>query len=411
MQVYKFGGASVKDAKGVRNVAQIILQTQEPLIVVVSAMGKMTNAFEKLIDAYFTGQDFRTELKFIIDYHYEIIEDLKLDPHVIESCLAQLRFELNSPSGTSYNLEYDRFIGFGELLSTKIVHAYLQANTIETEWVDIRNVIKTDSNYRFARIDWSKTELKALHVFNFKNTRRYLTQGFIGSTEQMQTTSLGREGSDYTAAILSYALQADNLTIWKDVPGVLNADPRIFPDATLIENLSYYDAIELAFFGAQIIHPKTMQPLKHKNIPLHVKSFIDPQSRGTVVSQGHIPVNNPIVIIKDRQILFSIKSRDFSFIDESNISLIFEILSKYNAKVNLMQNGAVSFSILIDYIAQTFESLIAELTINFEVRYNLNLKLVTIRHYTNQKINELTKNQVIYLEQKSRNTAQFILDM
>jgi len=409
MKVFKFGGASVYDAKGIRNIVDIIANESDNLLVVISAMGKMTNAFENLINAYFSNDNYTKELQFITDYHNRIIADLNIESCLFNEYLSLLEDELKQKCSKNYHYEYDRLIGYGELFSTIIVWVYMRQNIGRTNWVDIRDVIKTDSNYRFAKVNWEKTLSNIQKSFDFSKKQIFLTQGFIASDLLGKTTSLGREGSDYSAAILSYGLNADSITIWKDVEGVLDGDPRLFKNAKLIEHLSFYDAIELAFFGAQIIHPKTIQPLKNKKIPLHVKSFKNPENKGTLVSEKKANINSPIVIIKDKQVLLSITSRDFSFVNEENISSIFQVLSKYNVKVNLMQNGAVSFSVAVDYLQRSFSSMIHELSENFDIRYNSNLKLVTIRHYTNEKIAELIENKKIYLEQKSRNTAQFLL--
>jgi len=410
MLVYKFGGVSVKDAKGIKNLVEILSEIDENLVIVVSAMGKMTNAFEKLINSYFSKIEFSIYLKFIVDYHRQIILELDIDSCLFNEYLTLLETELEQKVSDNYNFEYDRIVGYGELFSTIIIFTYVRKKIGKTNWVDIRDIIKTNSNYRFAKVDWESTLINIKNRIDFSKKKIFLTQGFIASDNLGNTTSLGREGSDYSAAILAYGLNAKNITIWKDVAGVLNGDPRIFKNTTLIEQLSFYDAIELAFFGAQVIHPKTIQPLKNKSIPLFVKSFLEPSATGTLISNEKSKIKTPIVIIKDNQVLLSITSRDFSFIDEDNISNIFSILSKYNTKVNLMQNGAVSFSIVVDFLTRTFDQMIGAIQGTFDLRYNSNLKLITIRNYSKEKINELTKNKSIYLEQKSRNTAQYLID-
>ncbi len=410
MLVYKFGGASVKDAQGVKNIVDILSKVDDELIVVVSAMGKMTNAFEALINAYFSQKDYSNELKFIVDYHRNIIEELEIDTCTFDEYLSLLESELEQKVSEDYNFEYDRIIGYGELFSTLIIWVYIRKNIGGASWIDVREIIKTDSNYRFAKVDWEQTISNAQKQIDFTKHKVYLTQGFISSNSKGYITSLGREGSDYSAAILAYALSAENITIWKDVPGVLNADPRLSDDNELLEQLSFYDAIELAFFGAQIIHPKTIQPLKNKKIPLYVRSFLDLENKGTLVTSEKVNIETPIVIVKDNQVLFSITTRDFSFVDEKNISSIFAVLSEYNAKVNMMLNGAVSFSVVVDYMPRSFDKMIEKLNVDFDVRYNSQLKLITIRHYTAEKIDELVGMQKIYLEQKSRNTAQYLVN-
>ena len=410
MLVYKFGGASVKDAAGVKNIVDILSKVDDELLVVISAMGKMTNAFEALINAFFSQKDYSKEFKFIVDYHRGIIKELEIDTCVFDEYLSMLELELEQQTTANYNFEYDRIIGYGELFSTIIVWLYMRKNFGGVSWVDVRKIIKTDSNYRFAKVDWQQTVSNAQEQIDFSKHKIYLTQGFISSNNKGETTSLGREGSDYSAAILSYALSAKNITIWKDVQGVLNADPRSTNDTELLEQLSFYDAIELAFFGAQIIHPKTIQPLKNKKIPLYVRSFLELSNKGTLVTNKKVNIKVPIVIVKENQVLFSITTRDFSFVDERNISSIFAVLSEYNAKVNMMLNGAVSFSVVVDYMPRFFDQMIKKLNLDFDVRYNSSLKLITIRHYTSEKINELVGKQKVYLEQKSRNTAQYLVN-
>jgi len=410
MLVYKFGGASVKDAAGVKNIVDILSKVDDELLVVISAMGKMTNAFEALINAFFSQKDYSKEFKFIVDYHRGIIKELEIDTCVFDEYLSMLELELEQQTTANYNFEYDRIIGYGELFSTIIVWLYMRKNFGGVSWVDVRKIIKTDSNYRFAKVDWQQTVSNAQEQIDFSKHKIYLTQGFISSNNKGETTSLGREGSDYSAAILSYALSAKNITIWKDVQGVLNADPRSTNDTELLEQLSFYDAIELAFFGAQIIHPKTIQPLKNKKIPLYVRSFLELSNKGTLVTNKKVNIKVPIVIVKENQVLFSITTRDFSFVDERNISSIFAVLSEYNAKVNMMLNGAVSFSVVVDYMPRFFDQMIKKLNLDFDVRYNSSLKRITIRHYTSEKINELVGKQKVYLEQKSRNTAQYLVN-
>lgn len=410
MKVYKFGGASVKDAQSVKNVLDIISNTQGHLVLVISAMGKMTNAFEKLIHAYYHQKNYSQELDYIINYHKEIIFELAMDSDVLNIYLEELKIALDRKPSENYNFEYDQLIGFAELFSSLIVGEYMAQRIENTKWIDIREIIKTDQNYRFAKVNWEETIKNAKTKIDFSTHRIYLTQGFISSDSKGNTSSLGREGSDYSAAIISYSLGAESITIWKDVVGVLNADPRITTETVLLEKLSFYDAVELAFFGAQIIHPKTIQPLRNKKIPLYVRSFEELENKGTLVSNQKVKIEVPIVIVKENQVLLSITTRDFSFVDENNISSIFSILSEYNVKVNMMQNGAVSFSIAVDYIKRDFDTMIEKLNQDFDIRYNSKLKLITIRHYSEQKIEELIGDEKVYLEQKSRNTAQYLVN-
>ncbi len=410
MQVFKFGGASVKDANGVRNLVDILSKEQGDILVVISAMGKMTNAFEKLINVYFSNQDFSSELQSIVDFHRKIIQNLDIQNCLFDEYLSLLEIELKKKVSDNYNYEYDRLIGFGELFSTIIVWIYIRENVGGAAWVDVRDIIKTDSNYRFAKVNWKQTVQLAKQKIDFSKKRVFLTQGFIASDLLGHSTSLGREGSDYSAAILAYAFSAESISIWKDVPGVLNVDPRLFDNPELLPELSFYDAIELAFFGAQVIHPKTIQPLKNKRIPLMVKSFENPNDKGTLVSHNKANISTPIVIIKNHQVLLSIRTRDFSFVDEKNLASIFSVLSEFNAKVNMMQNGAVSFSVVVDFLPRLFDAMLKKISIDFDVKYNSNLELITIRHYTKSKIDELLEDRTVYLEQKSRNTAQYLVD-
>lgn len=410
MLVYKFGGASVQDAKAIKNVVKIVNGVDSELLIVISAMGKMTNAFEQLIDAYFSHKPTEEALRNIVEYHEKIIGDLDIEVPYFYDFLLMLQAELEQEASDNYNFEYDRLIGYGELFSTMIVGTYLKQSIETTYWLDIRKIIKTDDNFRFAKVDWEQTIQNAQKQIDFTKHRVYLTQGFISSNQKNETTSLGREGSDYSAAILSYALSAESITIWKDVPGVLSADPRLTENPKLLPMLSFYDAIELAFFGAQIIHPKTIQPLKNKKIPLYVRSFIDLDCKGTLVNHKKTDIKIPIVIVKENQVLLSIRTRDFSFVDEKNISTIFTVLSKYNAKVNMMQNGAVSFSIVVDYLPMAFDQMINQLSNDFDIKYNSKLKLITIRHYTSNKIEELIGDHEVFIEQRSRNTAQYLVN-
>ncbi len=409
MQIYKFGGASVKDAEGVRHIAKIVSNQSGRLMIVISAMGKMTNAFEQLVRAYYEGHKHNSELRFIEKFHLNMIQELELDDSSFYNYFKRLKSLLETPSTRNFNFEYDKLICFGELFSTLIIQQYFIKQGIRSEWLDIRNLIKTDSNYRFARVNWDLTAQNIQKNLQKSSSDIFLTQGFIASDKQGNSTSLGREGSDYSAAILAYVTNAKELTIWKDVPGILNADPRIFKTTDLIKELSYHEAIELAFFGAQVIHPKTIHPLKNKSIRLKVKSFIHPEKEGSLVSSFQGEINSPIIIIKENQALLSFKMPDFSFVDESNISHIFKIFSQYNAKVNLMQNSAVSFSVAIDYQEMHFETMLSNLEQHFEIRYNKGLKLITVRHYTQEKLDELIKDSKIFLEQKTRNTAQYLV--
>ncbi len=414
MRVYKFGGASVKDANGVRNVVNIIREVSEPLVVVVSAMGKMTNAFEILLDSYFFGRidDLTNSLNGIKTFHEEIITSLfgksgGSDGYNREIKILENRL-LQPPSG-EYDLEYDQIVSFGELLSTQIVNDFLLLSKVDSMWVDSRNVIKTDDVYRDANIDWKITESRVLSTFTFNGTKMYLTQGFIGGTDKTLTTTLGREGSDYTAAILGHILNAENVTIWKDVPGVLNGDPRWYPNAIKINELSYNEAIELTYYGAQVIHPKTLKPLQNKEIPLFVKSFIDPIATGTVIhSRIGISEPIPVFVLKKDQIFVTVYPKDFSFIMEEKLIDIISIFRKFRVRMNLMQISALNFSAAFDNKRVTKE-ILEELSKEFSVRYNENVELLTIRQYTREAINDMIKGREVLDSQTTRKVARFIL--
>ena len=409
MEVLKFGGASIVNAAAIRNVVAITRKYQKDILLVVSAMGKMTNAFEKLVEAYFYGRNHTKELQYIVDYHKEVCHDLPLqNDKAVFSLFADLERALQKESSKNYHYEYDRIVSFGELLSSAILHIYMQEQLIENDYLDVRTLIRTNDTYRFAQVNWKDTLENISNYFKNSNSHIFVTQGFIAGAGK-ETTSLGREGSDYSAAIFAYALNVDKITIWKDVPGVLTGDPRLSSEVSLLKKLSYYDAIELAFFGAQIIHPKTIQPLKDKNIPLIVRSFKDTKKQGTEITNKRIEITEPIVIVKEQQVLLSIKTKDFSFVEEENMSTIFSILSRYNVKVNMMQNGAVSFSLVVDFRKYLFDDMIADLSASFELRYNKDLKLITIRHYNEEAIEKWISGHEIYLEQKSRNTAQYLI--
>lgn len=415
MKVFKFGGASVKDAEGVRNLVSIVRQYNDNIIIVVSAMGKTTNRLESICNAFFKKvapvESLLTELK---DYHLHIISNL-FDSHDevyvhIENLFTALEHILQGESSLCYDYEYDRIVCFGELLSTTIISYYLKKEGITNRFVDIRCVLKTDQNYRNANIDLKLSGELCRKIFTFEETRRYVTQGFIAGTRTNQTTTLGREGSDYTAALLANLLNGENVTIWKDVPGVMNADPKEYPGASIIERMSYKEAIELTHFGAKVIHPKTIKPLQNRRIPLFVKSFLNPSSSGTVIEEIDERLKlPPIFINKKNQLLLTLTPRDFSFIAEEKLSHIFAILAHYKLKLNLMQNSAISFSFCIDNNVAVFNDFIKSLQEEFEVLYNKDVRLITIRHYTEGIIKEIIGNRITLVEQRSRITAQFVL--
>ena len=414
MKVFKFGGASVKDAEGVKNVYNLV-QTggYQEVLIVVSAMGKMTNALELVVKNYVEqAKELAENLQEIKKYHNQIIIDLFEDENhsvfaEINNTFQELESFLQQNKSPNYNFIYDQVVSFGELISTKIISNYFNYRGLTNQWLDVRNYIKTDSNYRDAQVLWDDT---------FKNIQRggtqktlYITQGFLGSDEHNFTTTLGREGSDYTAAIFAYCLNAESVTIWKDVPGVLNADPRYFENAVLLQQISYKEAIELAFYGASVIHPKTLQPLQRKEIPLYVKSFLNPTEAGTKVFKGaDLVPQTSCFIVKKNQLLVSVSSLDFSFIMEENISEIFALLHKYKLKVHLIQNSAISFSVCLDDKFDNFQTLIKQLKKKYDVSYNENVSLYTIRHYTTEAQEMVEKNKTVLIKQNSRGTMQIV---
>ena len=415
MKVFKFGGASIKDANGVRNVAEVLQKVgYADILIIISAMGKMTNAFEKLAGAYFYK---KKELSFFIDqvkiYHYTIATELfEDDKHPLFSEVKLLFTELDDfmkrNLSTNYDYVYDQIVSVAELISTKIVSAYLNDVGISNTWIDVREYIKTNEEYRGALVDWKTTEQ---HIKkNISPQKLYITQGFIAKNNKEHTTTLGREGSDYTAGIFAYCLHAESLTIWKDVDGVLNADPRYFKETRLLQQISYTEAIELAFFGASVIHPKTLQPLQKKEIPLYVKSFVYPENKGTTVTRGtQIVPETPCFIVKKDQLLLSISSIDFSFIVERNISEIFELLHLHKMKVRLIQNSAISFSVCLDDKYHNFDALLKALKNKFTIHFYNAVSLYTIRHFNESAVKEIEKNNKVLLKQVTRETVQIVV--
>ncbi len=411
MKVFKFGGASVKDATAVKNVASILAgYPADHLIVVVSAMGKITNLLETLVKSHFNRWDETMDIyREFRSYHEKIAEELfsGIIPEKVVSLLDELEVKLRQPPSLFFDFEYDQLICYGELVSSMILSEYLHVAGRPNLWIDIRSSLRTDDKYREASVNWKWTEMLVQNTFQFNGNRLFVTQGFIGSTVTNLTTSLGREGSDYTAAILGSLLNAENVTIWKDVPGVLNADPRIFPDTVLLKELSYREAIEMTFSGAQVIHPKTMKPLYNKNIPLHVRSFIHPGPAGTVIHHiDHTLELTPVFITKGNQVLLTFSPYDFSFITADDISKVFSMLHSKNIKVNMIQQSAIDLSLLVDAPELGLETMVLDLRKEYVVKYNTGLRLITIRHYNNESIENLTRGTRIYIEQYSRRTAK-----
>jgi aspartate kinase len=427
MVVFKFGGASVKNSEALRNVAAIVKEYGGPsLVVVVSAMAKTTNALEKLTNHYLQGEKeaMLEVFKQVREFHFDIARNLFDDPkntiffQLEQSFLHLLRY-IEEPPSTFYNYEYDRIVSTGEIVSTQIVSQYLNMVGARNQWFDARKLIVTDARFREGTVDWiltpqavNKSLLPYLKpVTGSKKPGIVVTQGFIGATSQGFTTTLGREGSDYTAAILAYSLRAKEVVIWKDVPGLLNADPKLFEHTSLLTNISYQEAIELSYYGATVIHPKTLKPLLSLNIPLKVKSFSNPDEPGTIINHNTThDSQTPSYIVKTNQVLVSILPKDFSFIAEQNLSRIFADFAKYGVKVNLMQNSAISFSVCFDYDQIKTPALLRDLEMNFNLKYSLNLKLITVRHYEMAKVDTIVSKEQVLLEQKSRNTLQIVLN-
>ena len=414
MHVFKFGGASVKDAEGVRNLASVLKTTgYDKTLVVVSAMGKTTNRMELVIKNYFENKaELQSAIHEVVKCHNDILLDLfENKRHQVFRDVKLLFDELNlffkSNKSPDYNFVYDQTIGFGELISTTIISHYLNEIGLKNNWIDVREFIKTDNYYRRSNVNWEQTQEKI--TSNLNPSILNITQGFLGSDANNFTTTLGREGSDYTAAIFAYCLNANSVTIWKDVPGVLNADPRYFENAQLLHQISYREAIELAFYGASVIHPKTLQPLQRKEIPLYVKSFLNPKADGTCVSKGKVlEPEIPCFIVKKNQILISLSSLDFSYIVEENISEIFSLLHLYKMKVDVIQNSAISFSVCIDNLYNNLEKLLQHLKAKFNVTCHDNVCLYTIRHYNDAAINELEKDKMVLLKQLTQGTVQIV---
>jgi aspartate kinase len=414
MRIFKFGGASVKDAAGIKNVYNVLQKVGfDDVLLIVSAMGKTTNALEVVVKDYFDkSASLQSSIQDVKKYHNQILLDLFEDDKnlvfkAVSDLFGELEHFLSHNKSPNYNFVYDQIVSFGELLSTTILSHYMNYRDLKTTWIDVRNYIKTDATYRDAEVDWEKTQKNISKIA--KKKALHITQGFLGSDDNGFTTTLGREGSDYTAAIFAYCLNAQSVTIWKDVPGVMNADPRYFENAILLNQISYREAIELAFYGASVIHPKTLQPLQKKEIPLYVKSFVEPLLPGTSVSKGaDLEPYLPCFIVKKNQLLMSLSSIDFSFIMEENISEIFALLHEYKIKVNLIQNSAISFSVCIEDKFGNFQSLKNILSKKFKVAYNENVSLYTIRHFNEQAAQIVEENKVVVLKQISRETMQIV---
>ena len=417
MKVFKFGGASVKDAAGVINTTSIICKEPELLIVVVSAMGKTTDALVEVTKNYFNGKIEEATQGIVSsrDYHLEIAKELfadgneKLERSLYEEFDALLK-RVNIPPSLNYDFEYDQIVSTGEMVSTEILASYLNHVGKVTKWIDAGHYIRTNDTWREGEIDWELTRKLLPQAFQFTENSVCLTQGFIGATTFNLTTTLGREGSDYTAAIIANVMEAESVTIWKDVPGIMNADPHRYDPTVKLEKLSYREAVEMTYFGAKVIHPKTMKPLVEKMIPLYVRSFIHPEEAGSIICHiDHTMEYIPVYINKEDQVLITISPKDFSFIAEESISDIYKIFAHNRMRMNLVQQSAMNFSGAIDKPERGFEILIEELKKKFVVHYNEDLELLTIRYYNVDIIQKMTRDRKIFVEQRTRTDARFLL--
>ncbi len=417
MKIFKFGGASIKDSDGVKNVAELLKITNEKnLVIVVSAMGKTTNLLEKVIAEYLNEESDKCKqvVSEFKEYHLEILNGLFENPNHsvyenVSKLFGKMASFLDVNKSKNHSFVYDQVVSFGEMVSSTIVSAYLSEIGFRNEFLDVRKCIKTDANFRDANVDWEATQKKIQKKVNVNGVT--ITQGFLGSeTTNNFTTTLGREGSDYTAAIFAYCLNAESVTIWKDVPGVLNADPRYFTQTMLLNHISYREAIELAFYGASVIHPKTLQPLQRKEIPLYVKSFLNPTAPGTRVGKGAtLDPQTSCFILKKDLVLISLSSLDFSFMMEDNIGDVFKWLHKYKMKVEMIQNSAISFSVCVNDKFNNLEALLAKLREKFSVKWNENVTLYTIRHFNPTEVKALAENKNVLLKQESKETVQLVI--
>jgi len=415
MIVFKFGGASVRDAGGIRNLAKIVSDEKNKLVIVVSAFGKTTNALEQVLKTWMAGDEsYKDLLDNIYSYHLSVTEDLfpsgNSGKSKIDISFAKLEEYLKTSKRSDYDFEYDQVVSYGELWSTIIVAAFLQNSDLKAEWIDIRGNLITDDRFRDADILWNESTARINSAFNFRSMDIYVTQGFIGSTIAGQTTTLGREGSDYTAALLANILDAEKVVVWKDVPGLLNADPKWLSDASRLAEVSYREAVEMTFSGAKVIHPKTIKPLHNKSIPLHVKSFLVPGEAGTIIkSDTALKHGLPVFVKKENQIMISILPKDFSFAMGENLSRIFYLFMQHGIKVNMVEASAISIDVCIDDDRKRVESLIDDLRTEFTAAYNDNVEMLSIRHYTPEAIERITGGREILLEQRTRSSVRFVV--
>lgn len=415
MKVYKFGGASVKDASGIRNLGNIVSGESDNLVIVVSAFGKTTNALEKVLKAWLEEDiSYLNLIEDIYRYHRSVIDQLFTDDSgtdaTLDASFAKLKEMLTSVKRREYDFNYDQVVSYGEIWSTIIVAEYLKKGFTGVEWIDIREILITDDRFRDANILWSESAKRVCSVLDFGKKRIYVTQGFIGGTLSGDATTLGREGSDYTAAILANMLDAESVIVWKDVPGILNADPKWLPDAHKLDEISYKEAVEMTFSGAKVIHPKTIKPLHNKNIPMHVRSFLNPLEEGTVIkADATLKEVLPVFIKKEDQILISILPKDFSFVMGDNLSRIFHSFMIHGIKVNLVEASAISLDVCIDDERPKVDALLSGLKSEFTAVYNENVEMLSIRHYTPASVKKITEGREILLEQRTRSTVRFVV--
>ena len=415
MIVYKFGGASVKSSDGIKNIAKIVAGVKENLFIVVSAMGKTTNAMEVVLEHFMKAEraEALEKLAEVETYHNEIIGELFQDKNTginaVQPLFEELKNYIQNSVGDDYDRWYDQLVSYGEVISTKIVSAFLQELQVENHWLDMRELLVTDSNFREANVNMLESEKRLKKAANFSQSRIFIGQGFIGANMQGKPTTLGREGSDYTAAVVGNLLDAESVSIWKDVPGILNADPRIFPDTVHIPELTYMDAVELAYSGAQIIHPKTIKPLENKQIPLFVRPFGAPTEAGSVIQQQiSKPIDVPVLILRKNQVLVTLRPLDFSFVLEESLTWIFTVVEKHRLKVSLIQSSAVSISICVDN-TRYLQAALDELANDFKVTYNNNLELLTIRGTNPEIIRQNTADREILVQQRTRRIGRFVM--
>jgi aspartate kinase len=416
MKVFKFGGASVNSVERIQNVAEILRSySNEQLVVIISAMGKTTNALEKVTEAFFRGEKeqsldlFNTiKQQHLTTAKYLLVQRFNACYSQMNDFFTEVEWLLHDKPLRSYDYYYDQVVCVGELLSTCIVSHYLNEVGVGNKWLDVRDILRTDDNFRDANVDWEYTEEHIQSALNNRADTIYLTQGFIGATDENESTTLGREGSDYTAAIFANLLNADSLTIWKDVQGVMSADPKQFPEATYLGDLSFTEVIEMAYYGAQVIHPKTIKPLQNKNIPLQVKCFLDPTAPGTTISNKKVKDLPPIVVVKEKQVLMHLHSQDFSFVGEKPMSRLYEMFGKLKFKPNLIQSGAISVQICVDEHPEKIDQLAAAASTIFDVELERGLTLLTIRHFNQGLLHKMTQEKQVLLQQETRDTVQVV---